>query len=84
MTYQFLEELKHFTIHKDDYDKLSIQKQQFLDDYMDLEVYPTPIKFNKITKIKQILKAYKKEISSNKHSTNTECIMILENLNWKN
>lgn len=73
----FLEEIKHFSIHQDEYNKLPKKLKKFVDEYENITFYPRPIKVDKVKEVKKIIKAYIAEIKKNKNQeSNVEALIF--------
>jgi hypothetical protein len=75
--YNFLDEVKEFSIHEDDYARLPKSVKKVLDDYETIRFYPKGKVKDKVKEFKKVLKQYTKEIQKNDgEESNIECIMI--------
>jgi hypothetical protein len=77
----FVDELMHFTIHEEEFDKLPKKIKEAFKEHQDIEFYPQGKKqgkdFDKVKEVKRLIKEYMKEIKKNKgKESNVECIII--------
>jgi hypothetical protein len=83
MSKSFLDELRHFTIHDHDYEKLPKRYRKFLDTYRDLEFYNNGLKngkqFSKVSEAKRLIKQlYKCNLKNRGKDCNIQGIIVYQ------
>lgn len=72
-----MDEYKYFSIHLDNFKRLSKKTQKELLEHENIELYPAEKNVNKVEEFKRVVKEYIKHIKKNKSKeSNIECIMI--------
>lgn len=75
--HSFLEEFKTFSIHNDDFKRLSKKTIKEISEHEQIEFYPPGKCTNKVVEFKKVLKEYLTVIKKNKgQESNIECILI--------
>jgi hypothetical protein len=77
---EFLDEIVHISIHKDEIKREPKRVQKFIEDFSDLEFYPSGLKkgkkFDKVKEFKRLLKELVKVRAKYKgEENNIECIV---------